>query len=305
MCDSSKSSGIPFRQQIMSSRLHAIDFARWAVYGLLSSLAIAIGSVFLAMQKDEIGISLLAAGLSSLLFLVQKVVDDLAANDDRQDQVRALNALNERIGTTLTPTRIEAAVGAAYARLGAGADTRVTFSRHLSNESMATLRDLPDDAPVTIDAIGISLKQLFVDHEAALLERRDILARLILLDPNCPEFDKQVRHEGRDAMVMRKQITYVTEAARAVNEQRSQKGWGPSVDLRLFDGIMTVTGMRLNDSWYFRPRLANESNSFQFFFERYDTSAPQCFKVVSSHFDVLWGDAHASGTQDESQSPDV
>lgn len=284
----------------MTGRFHAIDAARWAIYGLLSVLAVAIGAVFLAIGSNEIGISLLAAGLTSMLFLVQKVVDDLATNDERARQLGAFEALNERISTTLTPAKIELAVGSAYARLGAGADSRVTFSRHLSVESMATLNGLTADAPVEIDAIGISLKQFFVDHERILTSRRDTKARLILLDPECPEFEKQVRHEGRDARVMRDQIAYVVAAARTVNVARALKTWDPGVEVRLFDGIMTVTGMRINECWYFRPRFANESNSFQFFFERYDASAPECFKIVSSHFEVLWAESHELSEPDES-----
>jgi hypothetical protein len=172
--------------------------------------------------------------------------------------------------------------------LGQGADERVAASRHLTGESTQLIAQLGDDDTLEIDAIGISLKQLLVDHEATFTNRRLVRARLILLDPSSAMFNISVRQEGRDAAVMRAQLEYVYSAVSRILKERKDAGWDAGVEVRLLDGIMTVTGMRLAETWFFRPRFANESNNFQFFFERYDSTAPECFKMVSTQFTTLW-----------------
>lgn len=280
----------------MRKRFEGLDIARWTIYGLLSILTIVIGALLLASQQSDAGISLVTAGVTSLLFLTQKVVDDIASAEQLRNSHNAIKLLEEHLTSTLSPQRLEEAIGATYAALGAGADTRVTFSRHLASETLTAVKKVEPSGSVEIDAIGISLQQMMHDLGQVMLARRRIGVRMIVLDPTCDDFDRQVRHEGRDPSVMRAQIQNVRNLVSEINRSRVEKGLQECVELRMLDSVMTVTGIRINGCWHFRPRLADESNSFQFFFERYDSSAPKCVAVISGHFEALWREAQPSKT---------
>ncbi|HEX6468996.1 MAG TPA: hypothetical protein VF069_07855 [Streptosporangiaceae bacterium] len=277
-----------------------MDVARWVIYALLSTLTAAVGIICLVLRWHEVGISLLSAGIASALFLTQKVVDDLSQRGDRASSATAfaeLGALVKEQAAGIANLRHD--VAAVAAGLGQQADTRVTIARHLTAESMELIRQLSDDEPLEIDAVGISLKQLIDDHEATFTSRRRLRARLVILDPGSATFDLSVTQEGRDATVMRGQVKHVLAAVARIVKARRDAGWDDGVEIRLLDGIMTTTGIRVAETWFFRPRFVNESNSFQFFFERYDSSSPECYRMVTTHFATLWDLAHPvrSGAQ--------
>jgi hypothetical protein len=265
------------------------DVSRWVIYALLSTLTVAIGIVCLAVDWRDVGISLLSGGIASALFLVQKVVDDLSQRGDRAAGTAAMNELSRLIQEhEIKLDGIRRALTSIAAHVDDGADNRVTMARHLTVESTQVIDQLGEAETVELDGVGISLKQLLVDHETTFTTRQNLRVRLIILDPRSALFDAAVAHEGRDAAVMREQVKYVLAAAGRIVRKRREAGWDSGIEVRLFDGIMTTTGIRVADTWFFRPRFANESNSIQFFFERYDSTAPECCRMLNAHFTTLW-----------------
>lgn len=265
------------------------DVSRWVIYALLSTLTMAIGIVCLALDWREVGISLLSGGIASALFLVQKVVDDLSQRAERTAGAAALAEMSRVIQTHESKLDgIRRALATIAGQSDDGADNRVTMARHLTAESTQVIGQLGDAETLELDAVGISLKQLMIDHEQTFTTRRNLRVRLIILDPRSTMFEAAVTQEGRDAAVMREQVKYVLAGTGRIARKRRDAGWEPGIEIRLLDGVMTTTGIRVDGTWFFRPRFANESNSFQFFFERYDSTAPECFRMLNAHFATLW-----------------
>jgi hypothetical protein len=275
------------------ANISGLDVARWVIYALLSALTVAIGFVALAQKQSDLGISFLAGGIASILFLFQKVVDDLAASGRDAKLAIAYTALMQSFGSLDSRTRILAdQFHQVRSRLAQAADDRVIFARHLTEESRALIAMHEQSEPLEIDAIGISLKQFLIDHATLLRTSPWIQARLLILDPETQFFDASVGQEGRNPQRMREQIQLSLQILADVRRARdADKELRGEVELRWIDASMTTTGVRVGRTWFIRPRFQNEANSFKFFFERYDASSPKTLEMVSAHFDALWDDA--------------
>ena len=248
---------------------------------VLSSVVVALVGVVMLFAAGgspaglSISTSLIAAGMSSVGFVVIRYFDDV-------DSHRAGDQLTDalvRHGQSLDALR----------RLLESDETSRVFDRHPKDEIGHELANL--SGHVEIDVMGVTLRAFCRDWLRALLVRGDITLRVLVQDPTAATFAQVCHQESRDVATMAADARWVAETLRLL-----QRGESPfegvevppdlHVGLRWCSDYPTVTMIRAGGVVYARPRFSGSQS--RTFFERYTLEEGATFGTFRSVFDVTW-----------------
>jgi hypothetical protein len=277
------------------------------IYILLSIIIALVGVVLLshANPQDQIKISIatsiVAAGITSLIFGIIRYIDE-------RDMETSSQIMRTKIeGLTNDISGLERSLGDVRNFVSAVRDPneRRVFDRHPDDEFRNELNQIHVRTPIVVDTLGLSLIQFCDDHLNNFIVRGNSRLRLLIQNPLKDNFTLICQQEGREVLTMMKEILLVTRQILSLSAHGQAAGMQASphgllsggtrnakptkVELKWFDDFPSITFTRLNNVMYVRARYLKEANQPPMFYEvYYDGVESKCFHSYSSYFDLAW-----------------
>lgn len=238
----------------------------------------------------SVGTSLLAAGLASLGFAVVRVFDDRDTNKlnedvcgvkDRVDDVKA-SLLESR--DLVRRTRIVIPT----------APERCLFDSGISNRFREAVRDYGSNAGLEVDVVGLKLHRFLNDQMKYLTSQaasRDVRVRMLLQDPDTPDFGSICSLETRDEKGTRNSILLTLKQLQGAKKVESDLQYTSGrliICLRFYPQFQPIAFFRVNDTVLVRPRIRSNGAGDRFYETYTRQEGEEYFGLYRDHFQICW-----------------
>lgn len=289
------------------------------LYLSVSLILALVGVVFLFAKEGveiwvALGTSLVAAGLASAAFGVNRYLEE---HDERrvranvESALEKLNAGTDALGSTLFELQGDLeAVKRVATRILREESNRI-YNRHPKKELREALERVRTGKRTKVRAMGLSLRQFCTDYLELLVESDSVEVLLIVQDPTSPTFQLVCGQESRDATSMAKEVIGVTEQVLESREtweedlRRATSGGRedpsgrrhPPVQIRWFPGFPTITFTSAGQEWFVRFRTLNEASAPPMFFEHH-VAEEESSDALETYFLSAWSSAREPSVDD-------
>jgi len=244
--------------------------------------------------EREIKTSAAGSGMLLILLSIVRIAERVLSGQEHSNLVSQLRHVTDSIEGLKTGIGIS--IQHLREELKGTTTNRVIFASSLKRQVAHELSLIPEESPITMDVAGFTLYAFYQDYLRRLEGRANTTIRMLIQDPNQPTFDLLARQEARDPQALRDQAkALITEWTR-FQQASSSKKRKACIEVRLYPLIATVTGNRINSTWFTRSRVLHEASNPGYFFERYVEDDKEVFACIQDHFNRMW-DAAREPTQ--------
>lgn len=238
----------------------------------------------------SISTSIVAGGISSIAFGINRYLDEKSSEQEGSELKRLLAVQAENIDLldhALNDIR-------SLAILAEGPAKRRIYDHHPKEEIQEELRHIRKDRFLTVDALGLSLKQFFDDFLDTFHDREHGRIRILVQHPGVDTFGLICKQEGREERMVRTEVLGVTEKILQLQKpginsnRRSDDSEFHQIEIKWLSVVPSVTLTRFNQVMFVRARYLREAMHPPMVFERYSELEGKSFVAFTSYFQTAW-----------------